>query len=372
MKYKTADLPLHTGKAPRWLFERQKKLLFEICKVVITEYGSQELLKRLSDPVWFQVLGCISGFDWHSSGVTTTVTAAIKEAFRAYPEYGIYIFGGKGKTAINTPKEIMQCKHLSENEIFIALSKLTAKVDNCCIQDGYQLYHHTIFVDKHGNWCVIQQGMNTNTGYARRYHWFNKITTTGSEKFIISPHTGIISDKKEAKILNFVNKDAEPLQNSILEYTTLQKPENIIKELQKIVNSKSQPDLFLPQRHYIKTEDFDYKKLYKIFTKIKDTEITTFKNLISVEGVGAKTLRALGLISEVIYGYPVSTQDPARFSFAFGGKDGHPYPIDKKHYDETLSLFTCLVEKSKIDDKQKFYILKKLSNFLDNENSILS
>ncbi|MCX7910287.1 MAG: DUF763 domain-containing protein, partial [Endomicrobia bacterium] len=154
MNYNIAELPLHTGKAPKWLFERQKKLLFEICKVVILEFGTKELLKRLSDPVWFQVLGCISGFDWHSSGVTTTVTAAIKETFKNKQEYGLFIFGGKGKTALNTPKEILSSK-IENPEIYITISKLTAKVDNSCIQDGYQIYHHTIFVDKDNNWCVI-------------------------------------------------------------------------------------------------------------------------------------------------------------------------------------------------------------------------
>lgn len=357
---KTADLPLHYGNAPKWLFERQKKLLFEICKVIILEFGTKELLERLSDPVWFQILGCISGFDWHSSGVTTTVTAAIKEAFRDKTEFGFYIFGGKGKTATKTPQEILSCKEISQPEIFINLSKLTAKVDNSCIQDGYQIYHHTIFIDKHGNWTVIQQGMNPTLRYARRYHWFNRTTITEIQKYIVSPHTGIISDKKEKDVLNFVDKNSDKIQDNILEYTTVQKPEDVIKELEKIVSS-SQPHLFLPQRHYITTEDFDYKKLYKTFCKIKDTNISSFKDLLLVEGVGPKTLRALGLISEVIYGYPVSTKDPARFSFAFGGKDGHPYPVDKQNYDKTLSLFKYIVDKAKLEGKEKLNILKTLA-----------
>ncbi|MFN3550454.1 MAG: DUF763 domain-containing protein [Endomicrobiia bacterium] len=366
MKHKIADLPLHYGEAPKWLFERQKKLLFEICKVIILEFSTEELLNRLSDPVWFQILGCISGFDWHSSGVTTTVTAAIKEMFNNHPEYGIYIFGGKGKTAINTPKEILSCKQISHPENFIILSKLTAKVDNSCIQDGYKIYHHTIFVDKNNNWCVIQQGMNTNLKYARRYHWFNKITKSESQKFIVSPHRGIATQKKENSILNFVDENSDKFQNNILEYINLQKPESIINEIKKISYSlKFQPDLFLPQRHYILTEDFDFKKLYKMFTKIKDTELNSFKDLLLIEGVGTKTLRALGLISELIYGYPVSTKDPARFSFAFGGKDGHPYPVDRENYDKTLSLFKYIVDKSKLEGKEKLKVLKTLSIFFD-------
>lgn len=361
MKRKIADLPLHTGEAPRWLFERQKKILFEICKVIILEFNTEELLKRLSDPVWFQILGCISGFDWHSSGVTTTVTAAIKEAFSQNKEYGIFVFGGKGKTARKTPQQILSCKEIDNHEFFITLSKLTAKVDNSCIQDGYQIYHHTLFIDKKGNWCVVQQGMNTTLRYARRYHWFNTTTTSKKQEYIISPHSGIITQIKQHHILNFVDTDAEELQKNIIEYTNIKKPEDIIKEHLKI--SSKEPDLFLPQRHNITKEDFDSEKLYKILTKIKNTEIKSFKDLILVEGVGPKTLRALGLISEVIYGYPVSTKDPARFSFAFGGKDGYPYPVDKENYDKTLNLFKYLVDKAKIEGKEKLKILRTLASF---------
>lgn len=361
MKRKFADLPLHTGNAPKWLFERQKKLLYEICRLVILEYGTQELLFRLSDPVWFQILGCISGFDWHSSGVTTTVTAAIKEVFKHNPEYGFYIFGGKGKTAKKTPEELFSSKHIPNPELFITISKLTAKVDNTCIQDGYQIYHHTIFIDKYGNWCVVQQGMNTDLRYARRYHWFNRITTTQQKNYIVSPHTGIATQKKEKNVFNFVDENSDKLQYNILEYTTFQKPEDIIKDLQKIISSSTQPDLFMPQRHYILQEDFDYKKLYKIFRKIKEKSLNSFSDLLLTEGVGPKTLRALGLISEVVYGYPISTVDPARFSFAFGGKDGHPYPVDKENYDKTLNLFKTIVDKAKIEGKEKLNILKKLS-----------
>ncbi len=361
MKRRFADLPLHTGNAPKWLFERQKKLLYEICRLVILEYSTQELLARLSDPVWFQILGCISGFDWHSSGVTTTVTAAIKEAFKNHPEFGIYIFGGKGKTATKTPQEILSSKNIDTPEFYITISKLTAKVDNVCVQDGYQIYHHTIFIDRESNWCVVQQGMNINLRYARRYHWFNKTTKTDEQKFIISPHTGIATQKKETNVLNFVSEDSDKLQGSILEYTTIQKPEDIIKDLQKITSNSVQPDLFLPHRHYILKEDFDSKKLYKTFCKIKDQEVKTFSELLLTEGVGPKTLRALGLISEVVYGYPVATADPARFSFAFGGKDGHPYPVDRGNYDKTLNLFRTIIDKAKIEGKEKLDILKMLA-----------
>ena len=364
MQRNFADLPLHSGDAPRWLFERQKKLLFELLRLIIIEFGAKELIKRLSDPVWFQILGCISGFDWHSSGVTTTVTAAIKEAFRNKSEYGIFVFGGKGKTARNTPNEILSCKEINNPENFITISRLTAKVDNTCIQDGYQIYHHTIFVDKDNNWCVVQQGMNLEKHYARRYHWCNVLTKSNDEKTIIEPHTGIVSQRKEENVLNFVDKNQDKPQKAILEYINLQKPENFVKEFDKILNSKDfiEKHYILPQRHYITAEDYDYKKLYKIMCKLKSQEINSFKDVLLTEGVGPKTLRALWLISEAVYNYPVSTVDPARFSFAFGGKDGHPYPVDRKTYDETLSLFKQLVDKAKVEGKEKLRMLKVLAN----------
>ncbi len=349
MKRQVVDLPLHYGEAPRWLFERQKKLLYEICRVIILEFGTEELLKRLSEPLWFQLLGCISGFDWHSSGVTTTVTGAIKEVFKNRPEYGIYVFGGKGKTARKTPEEIRSCRYIEDKDKFITISKLTAKVDNSCIQDGYQIYHHTIFIDTKGNWTVVQQGMNTENRYARRYHWFNKTSITDEDSLIIEPHSGIITQKKEFQVLNFVDKTCKNFQKNIVEYINNEKPENIVKVF------------VFPQRHYITKEDFDVKKLYRTVCNIKDIGLNSFKDLLLIEGVGPKTLRALSLISEVVYGEQVSKVDPARFSFAFGGKDGHPYPVDKKLYDETLNLFKYIVDKAYIEGKDKLRIFRMLS-----------
>ena len=358
--YATAELPLHYGSAPKWLFERQKRIIFEILRLVIMEFGSAHLIERLSDPVWFQILGCISGFDWHSSGVTTTVTAAIKEAFNNKKEYGLFVFGGKGKAALNTPNEILQSEDITTPEFFITISRLTAKVDNSCIQDGYQIYHHTIFIDKHGNWAVVQQGMNTNTRYARRYHWANVITKSADDKTIITPHTGIIAVRKEESVLNFVDENQDKPQKSIIEYITSENAENIIREFRSIINSKDFADrkFILPQRHYISLEDYDYTRLYKIICKLKSTQLNSFKDILLTREVGPKTLRALWLICEAVYNYPVSTQDPARFSFAFGGKDGHPYPVDVKTYDETIEFFKYLVDKAAIEGKEKLKILK--------------
>jgi hypothetical protein len=391
MKHNIAEIPLHTGKAPRWLFERQKKILFEIGRMIILEFGTEEFLARISDPVWFQILGCVSGFDWHSSGVTTTVTGALKEMFNKNPEYGITIFGGKGKVAVDTPNQILSSKNISENQKFVSISKLKAKVDSICIQDGYQLYHHTIFIDKKNNWSVVQQGMNLKTRFARRYHWYNKVTTSFNKENIIEPHSGISTHKKEDVVLNVVDKGCEKLQNNILEYVNTEKPEEIIAILEKILNETNKNKNFLsllyendknsgkffnfediktlklPMRHYITEQDIsdkrfvDTKKIYKILCKIKDCFPKHFSELILLEGLGAKTLRSLCLISEVVFGDTASLNDPARFSFAFGGKDGHPYPVDRKNYDTTISVLKSIVDKSKLEDKEKFTIFKRLA-----------
>ncbi|MCM8767308.1 MAG: DUF763 domain-containing protein [Candidatus Omnitrophica bacterium] len=365
MERNIVELPLHYGVAPKYLFERQKKILFEIGKIIIFEFGTEEFLKRLSNPIYFQALGCISGFDWHSSGVTTTVCHALKDVFNKNPEYGVFIFGGKGKNGLLTPQEIENNKFIEKKENYILISKLTSKIDNNCIQDGYRLYHHTIFIDRNGNWAVIQQGMNTNTRYARRYHWFNKTTNSKDKKFIIDPHSGIISMKKEKNVLNLVDKNCEKLQNNIIEFLNLENPDKLIKEIKSIQNESlsifnTDKKLILPSHHYVESK-FDIERLYKNFCKLKEKEINSFSDIILTENIGIKTLRALCLISEVIYGDFVSFNDPAKFSFAFGGKDGHPYPLDIKNYDRTISFLKEIIEKAKIKDKDKFETLKKLN-----------
>ncbi len=350
MERNIADLPLHHGNAPKWLFERQKKILFEMGRLIIMEFGTEEFLSRIANPVYFQALGCISGFDWHSSGVTTTVCHALKEAFNNNPEYGLFCFGGKGKNGLETPKEIEKCKYIENKEKFILISKLTSKIDNNCIQDGYQLYHHNIFVDKNGNWAVIQQGMNQFNKYARRYHWFNRISISNDEKFIIEPHIGIISSRKEKEVLNLVNKKCEKLQENLIEYLNMSNIENMFKEVK----------IILPSHHYIENS-FDFKRLYKNFWKLKEKEIKTFGDIVLTEGIGMKTLRALCLVSEIVYGVPLSFEDPARYSFAFGGKDGHPYPVDRKNYDDVITFLKTIIDKAKIEDKDKISILKKLA-----------
>lgn len=362
-----ADLPLHYGSAPKYLFERQKKILFEIGRLIIMEFGTEEFLSRLSDPLYFQILGCISGFDWHSSGVTTTTCHALKDVFNKNSEYGIFIFGGKGKNGIKTPEEIENCKYIDDKEKFILISKITAKIDNNCIQDGYTIYHHNIFVDKKGNWVVIQQGMNTKTKYARRYHWFNKLTDSDDKKIIIEPHSGIIAQKREEFVLNLVDRKCERLQKNLIEYLNLSRVDGLMKEIKSIFEKENifgnGKRIILPSHHYVDTE-FDMKKLYKNFCRLKEKEIKTFNDIILTEGIGIKTLRALCLVSEVVYGDLPSFDDPAKFSYAFGGKDGHPYPLDRETYDRTIKFLKEIVDRAKLGDREKLEIFKKLSGIL--------
>lgn len=348
------DLPLHSGKCPRWLFEKMKILGRNICEIIIIEFGTNKLLKNLSDPFWFQCLGCVLGFDWHSSGLTTTVCGALKEAFKDLKEYGIYICGGKGKVSRKTPQEIQEiAEEISQDpSLLVYASKMTAKVDNNALQDGYTLYHHTFIFTKDFKWIVIQQGMAQNM-YARRYHWYSE----NLNSFVEDPHQAIVSDKSFLT-LNLVDKEKKNLRETIKELA-LRKPEKNIKDLMMLKNNQNQ----LPLRHQVLIEDINPKFLDKILLKTYQRQPKDFKELLSLENVGAKTLRALALISDLIYGESISFKDPARFSFAHGGKDRHPYKINLAHYQETINILDKAINKAKIERSDKIKALRRLYNF---------
>lgn len=342
------NLPLHYGKSPLWLFERMKKLSSSILCIMLEELGEVKTLEKFSDPMWFQSFGCILGFDWHSSGLTTTVLGALKEGFLAYEkEYGFFICGGKGKTSRKTPLEIETKAERYEinsnlSKFLIYISKLSAKVDNSLVQDGYNLYHHNLIFTKSGKWVVIQQGMNQNSKYARRYHWFSEKL----KKFVISPHSGISAQKIESKVLDLTAKDSEIHQKAIL---------NLIKnDFKKI--------FILPKRHKILQKDFNIKRIKNIFDNLKSVEIEKFEDILKIKGLGPKTIRALSLISEIIYGTKPSYKDPARFSYAHGGKDGYPYFIRKDLYDKTIEVLEKGIKKAKISRKERYFCLKRLYN----------
>lgn len=350
-----ADLPLHGGKAPKWLFDRMVKLAREISLSIIYLYGTQEFLNRISDPFWFQAFGCVLGFDWHSSGLTTTVTGALKEGLK-YEEknIGLYFAGGKGKRAINTPndidlwieKGIIESNH---GEKLKNISRLVAKVDSIGLQDGFSIYHHFFIYTKDGDWAVIEQGMNEEKRLARRYHWLSKEV----KSFVSDPHKGIASEVL-TKPLNLVDSKIEKTRNEIL----IASKEISLSEALKILDSRK---LKMSFHHPIFYEDYDEKRLKNILSKIKDINPKNFEELLLVQGLGEKTLRALTLISHLIFGSELSFKDPVTFSFAHGGKDGHPYPVDKKTYDTSIEILKNAIEKAKLGDSEKLQIIKKLS-----------
>jgi len=347
-----ANLPLHYGKVPPWLFGRMSQLAREITIVTVAEFGTKEMLRHLSDPFWFQAFGCVLGYDWHSSGVTTTVCGAIKEGMRGLEkELGLFVAGGKGRTSRRTPTEIENTGQLLKvnPSSLVYASRMSAKVDNSALQDGYQLYHHSFFFARDGSWAVIQQGMNEANRYARRYHWLGEEVVD----FVCEPEAAICSQTK-GEALNLVATQSAKARDVITQVAAEEKPDSIVSQLNRLKT------LSLPRRAHISLEDIHPDRLSKIFLSAYERKPKNFESLLALEGVGAKTLRALSLISELVYDTPVSLRDPASYSFAHGGKDGYPYPVDKQTYDNSIEFLTQALEKAKIGDKEKIEAFRRL------------
>jgi len=345
-----ADLPLHNGRVPRWLAERMSKLGGAIVEALILEFGKSEVIKRLSDPAWFQSLGCVLGMDWHSSGITTSVMGALKSSVNTRSkELGIYICGGRGKHSRMTPQELTTVANrtgLDGNQL-VKSSRLTAKVDNTAIQDGFQIYLHSFVVSDEGEWAVIQQGMNGVSGYARRYHWHSK----DLQDYLNNPHT-FIYGRAQGPILNLTDTSAQDTRQGIVDIAK-ENPGQMIEEIRKIR---------LPAHHDVQSKDVDLKRLGTVLALSQDLPTQDFESLLLLQGLGPRTLQSLALVSEVIYGTPTRFKDPARFSFAHGGKDGHPFPVPTKVYDESISVLKKAVEKSKIGHSDKMKAIKSLSD----------
>lgn len=332
-----------------------RRLAREIVVAIVTEYGAEEFFKRISDPVWFQSFGCTLAFDWHSSGLTTTVCGALKEALKEVGnEVGIFMAGGKGREARRTPGEIetLSARLGTDPDTLVYASRMSAKVDNVALQDGYQLYHHTMLFRPDGLWCVIQQGMNADTRYARRYHWLS----TGLEDFVCEPHVGIISDGT-SKTLNMVADESAEARR-IVTYLATQRPETTVGELKKLKS------LTLPAAHPVDPPAFSETHLKKILARTSDLEAQNFEELIGIEGVGPQTIRALALVSELVYGAGPSFEDPARYSFAHGGKDGHPFPVDREDFETSITVLGDAVRKARLGRTDKVQALRRLSKFL--------
>jgi uncharacterized protein len=375
-----ATFTLDTGHCPPWLFERMVKLGREMTRVLIEEYGPDEYIKRIADPVWFQSFGTVLAFDWNASGLTTILTAALKEGIRGHErEWGVYIAGGKGKTSRKTPEQIRDWGvRLSLTPEYVGNleynSRMAAKVDSALVQDGYQLYHHSFFFSRGGAWTVVQQGMNKENRSARRYHWHS----ANVQDLVCEPHAGISSQAFGERVMNLVAKDStntRQLSTDMVQgsYDTLLKD---IRLLQKHYTPVSRTATFKKGKdvlkiaafdgvefthHGVEKEDFSKSKyVERILAKVSSDKPGSYEQLVASAGVGSKTIRALALVAELIYGAAPSYDDPARYSFAHGGKDATPYPVDRDTYDQTIEMLQHAVRRARMTPAAKDKVLKKL------------
>ena len=420
-----ADLPLHTGTVPRWLADRMMVMGTLITESLVENFGVDEVLVRLSDPLWFQSFGAVMGMDWHSSGITTSVLYALKRGLNPRAEeLGLYVCGGRGKYSRQTPDELLSIAEKTglDGDTLVRNSKLVAKVDNNAVQDGFQLYQHNFILSKTGNWTVVQQGMNTAQKKARRYHW----CSTNIRSFVEEPHTGVVGENR-GKILNLTDNKADTTRTSILEMSREQ-PDRMIQEITQITQPANQiillqngkvggnhkdsidpvtystqgllfPELetsttqsrnyqdnfsassfasktangagtsisqnrnySAPLRHQVLEQDVDLKRLGSVLATAYQSQPQDFESLLLTPGLGPRTLQSLALVSEIIYGTPTRFTDPARFSFAHGGKDGHPFPVPLKIYDESIRILRESIEKSKLGYNDKSDCIRRLHN----------
>ncbi len=381
MRTGIATVPLDTGRCPRWLFEKMKRLSRGIFLAIREEFGPEEILKRLADPVWFQSLGCVIGFDWNSSGLTTTTLGALKVGlFDIQDELGIYVCGGK-KESRKTPQEI-ETYGISRGFSFapdlIYASKMAAKVDSSLVQDKYQIYHHNFIFTKSGKWAVIQQGLNTENQTARRYHWLSSTLRQTQDKidFVEEPHSGIVSDIR-GNPLNLTAKKSNKNRKISNELVT-EEPKTFLKDI-RLISEKS--NSLIRQRrlpnfaemelnnvefhwHPVANEKFDLKRLEKTVFFAKEQSPQNFEQLLALKGIGPKTIRALSLVSEVIYGAKPSYEDPARYSFSVGGKDGTPFFVERNIYDKLLDIVEKGIKKSKISNREKAEAQERLAKII--------
>ncbi len=334
-----ADLPLHGGRVPQWLAERMTRLGTAITETIIHDYGTSAFLSRLSDPFWFQALGAVMGMDWHSSGITTSVMGALKRGLASQAdELGLYICGGRGRFSRNTPHELRfiaeRCGF--DGEALVRSSRLTARIDNNAIADGFQIYLHSFVVTANGEWAVVQQGLNDRSGMARRYHWHSAAV----KDFVAEPHTGIVGEN-QGTIMNLVDAHAAPAQTVMLEIAR--------EHPDKTLNIARH--LHMPAHHEVRAADVDLKRLGAVLAVAYERDLHDFAELLLLEKLGPRTLQSLALVAEVVHGAPTRFSDPARFSFAHGGKDRHPFPVPLKTYDESLNFLRAALDRARVGTK---------------------
>ncbi len=349
-----ADLPLHGGRVPQWLAERMTKLGTAITETIVHDYGTSAFLSRLSDPFWFQALGAVMGMDWHSSGITTSVMGALKRGLAPRAdELGIYVCGGRGRFSRNTPGELRKLgdRRGFDGETLVRTSRLTARIDNNAIADGFQIYLHNFVVTADGEWAVVQQGLNDRNGMARRYHWHSATV----RDFVAEPHTGIVGEN-QGTIMNLVDAGARPAQTALLEIAH-ERPDKTLLAARH---------LKLPAHHEVREKNVDLKRLGAVLAVAYERDLHDFAELLLLENLGPRTLQSLALVAEVVHGAPSRFADPARFSFAHGGKDGHPFPVPLKTYDQSIDFLRKSLDAAKVGDREKIDGFRRLEGFVRN------
>ena len=323
-----------------------------IVESILLHYGRSAFLSRVSDPYWFQALGSVMGMDWHSSGITTSVMGALKRGLNPRAEeLGLYVCGGRGRHSRNTPDELRMVAERQglDGEALVRTSRLTARIDNNCIADGFQIYLHSFLVAANGEWAIVQQGLNDSTGLARRYHWHS----TNVRDFMCDPHTGI-AGANQGTILNLVDAQAAPAQHALVGMAHAD-PDATLREVRRLA---------MPRHHEVRAEDVDLKRLGAVLAVAYERDLRTFADLVLVEKLGPRTLQTLAMVAEVVHGTPVRFSDPARFSFALGGKDGHPFPVPLKTYDESIGVLRRALDQAKLDGGVKMEGFRRLDRFV--------
>jgi uncharacterized protein len=345
----SADLPLHGGRVPAWLGVRMQRLGRVITEAVVLEYGREEILRRLAHPFWFQSFGAVMGMDWHSSGITTSVLGALKRGLAPVAdELGLYVCGGRGRASRLTPGELVSVgEHTGLDGLALArTSRLVAKVDSAAVQDGFQLYLHGFVVAASGEWAVVQQGMRDETATARRYHWLSE----GLRSFVDAPHAAIEGPRAEDAIIDLTNHDAAPARDAQVALVS-GGPDAVIAEL---------VHLRMPAHHDVRVSDVSMKRLHAALAAAAQAGSRDFEDLLMTPGIGARTVEALALVAEVVHGAPSRFRDPARFSYAHGGKDGHPFPVPLKVYDRTIAVLKDAVGRARLGNDDRLHAIREL------------
>ncbi|MCA0060115.1 MULTISPECIES: DUF763 domain-containing protein [unclassified Mesorhizobium] len=364
----SADLPLHGGRVPKWLGDRMTRLGAVLCQAIIHHYGRDELLRRLAHPFWFQSFGAVMGMDWHSSGITTSVIGALKRGLTPLSgELGIHVCGGRGAHSRKTPHELEMIGERVgfDGAALATASRLVAKVDSAAVQDGFDLYLHGFIVTDDSRWVVVQQGMNGDRRQARRYHWLSE----GLKSFVDQPHAAI-EGERQGEIVNLTDHRAEASRSGQLDLLRQLGPDRIVHEFAAIEPAATEakrdsaqpmlPNLVMPAHHDVRESDIVMRRLHGNISAAIESGPTDFPELLLVPGVGARTVRALAMVAEVVHGAPCRFSDPARFSLAHGGKDRHPFPVPLKVYDETIAVMKSAVAKAKLGREEELAALQRL------------